>query len=265
MTDVLDGSGRPLGLGATIGASIAAHVAVAALMLLPRTAAQPTVPPSDPPPAAAGDTFELPAPESEASEGASTTFPAENAQPSSETAEGDAPKPRPSAAGRPRIAQPSANKPASDGSAGSSAVYGAVGDRSASDLATAFTRGFPQAASADPAWRTVPLGPTGAADVVLTISEEGHLEGSEVLGTPNAALASGIRRTLALVRARTFVAHGKITRLHVTGTVSADTVHDGLHGDVFAVGGSFAGGGGSAFFALAIGRRVDVRVRASAR
>jgi hypothetical protein len=46
----------------------------------------------------------------------------------------------------------------------------------------------------------------------------------------------------------------------VVATVTPDSVHDGLHGDVFAIGGSFAGGEGSAFFALAIGRRIDVRV-----
>ena len=48
----------------------------------------------------------------------------------------------------------------------------------------------------------------------------------------------------------------------MSGAISTDAVHDGLHGDVFAIGGSFAGAEGSAFFALAIGRRIDVRVRA---
>jgi hypothetical protein len=72
---------------------------------------------------------------------------------------------------------------------------------------------------------------------------------------------SAIRRTLALIKGRTFVAKGKITKLSLAAKVSADAVHDGLHGDVFAIGGSFAGGEGNAFFALAIGRRIDVRVR----
>ena len=60
--------------------------------------------------------------------------------------------------------------------------------------------------------------------------------------------------------ARSFTATRATTRLHVVATVSQDQVHDGLHGDVFAIGGSFAGTEGSGFFALAIGRRIDVRV-----
>jgi hypothetical protein len=44
-----------------------------------------------------------------------------------------------------------------------------------------------------------------------------------------------------------------------------DDVHDGLHGDVFALsGGSFSGEVGTAFFALPAaggGRRIDVELR----
>jgi hypothetical protein len=43
--------------------------------------------------------------------------------------------------------------------------------------------------------------------------------------------------------------------------VSPDEMHDGLHGEVFAIGGSFDATQGSAFFALAIGRRIDLQVR----
>jgi hypothetical protein len=48
--------------------------------------------------------------------------------------------------------------------------------------------------------------------------------------------------------------------------VQRDVVHDGLHGDVFALsGGSFSGDVGTAFFALpgtaGAGRRVDVELR----
>jgi hypothetical protein len=96
---------------------------------------------------------------------------------------------------------------------------------------------------------------------VLTLDESGHIEDTQIAGAPSAALSSAIRRTLALIKGRPFVARGKTTRLHLTASVSSDAVHDGLHGDVFAIGGSFAGGDGSAFFALAIGRRIDVHVR----
>jgi hypothetical protein len=136
-----------------------------------------------------------------------------------------------------------------------------VGERASVDLATAFTRGFPQAASGDPAWATAPFGPAGEATVVLEIDEQGALIGSRIEGAPGPALRAGISRTLVLIGARAFTADRRVTRLHVVGVVARDEIHDGLHGDVFAVGGSFDRGVGSAFFALAIGRRVDVRVR----
>ena len=253
---------------AYLALSVALHVGAAALVLFPRHPAEKEL---DPPPAAAGDTFELPAPDT-------AVVPLANASPSPETAsdpaaeDGDGPArpapPRraasgakPSHAGRPSggRAEPAHGD---SGGSGSAAQYGAVGERSASDLATAFTRAFPQAASADPAWRSAGFGSAGEADVVLTLGPTGHLENSQVLGAPSPALASGVRRTLALIQARPFVARGAVTRLHVVASVSPDTVHDGLHGDVFAIGGSYAGGEGSAFFALAIGRRVDLRVRA---
>ena len=149
-----------------------------------------------------------------------------------------------------------------NGGTGGPSLYGAVGDRSAADLATAFTRAFPQAASADPMWRTAALGGAGDVVVVITLDESGHIDSTNVQGSPTPALASAIRRTLALVKSRPFTAKGKTTKLELTANVSSDAVHDGLHGDVFAIGGSYAGGEGSAFFALAIGRRIDVRVRA---
>lgn len=257
----------------TLGVSVAAHVAVAAAFVVPRLLAP--LPP-DPAPQTAGETFELPAPET-------VEVPLANAAPSPDTLAEPAPpgeddgaaeaRPsppargrraeRPSHAGRPSAgrAEPGAAEP-SPGGSGAGELYGAVGERSAADLATAFTRGFPQAASADPAWRSAPLGSAGEAVVALTLDEAGHIQDVNVTGTPSAALASGIRRTVALVKGRPFVAKGKITRLHLAATVGADSVHDGLHGDVFAIGGSFAGGEGNAFFALAIGRRIDVRVRA---
>lgn len=140
-------------------------------------------------------------------------------------------------------------------------MFGAVGDRSAADLARAFTRDFPQAASGDAVWRSAPLGAAGEATVVLTLDDAGHIADVQVLGTASSPLAAGIRRTITLIRGRPFIARSKVTKLRLTATVSPDTVHDGLHGDVFAIGGSFAEGEGSAFFALNIGRRIDLRVR----
>jgi hypothetical protein len=239
------------GLPFTIGLSFAAHVAVAALLLAPPRKAPP--PPDPPATTFAGDTFELPAPEVSGAEGEPAPVHAEQ----NAAGEGEPKRPaRATHAGRPSS---SASGAASEGSSG---LYGAVADRSASDLATAFTRGFPQAASADPAWRTAPFGSLGTATVVLTLSDSGIVEHVDVQGTPSAALANGIRRTMALLGSRPLTARGKTTRLVLTGAVTADEVHDGLHGEVFAIGGSFIGGEGNAFFALAIGRRIDLHVRA---
>jgi hypothetical protein len=73
-------------------------------------------------------------------------------------------------------------------STGSAAMFGAVGDRSAADLAKAFTRDFPQAASGDPVWRSTPLGAAGEATLVLTLDDGGHIADVQVVGTPSAPL-----------------------------------------------------------------------------
>jgi hypothetical protein len=146
-------------------------------------------------------------------------------------------------------------------------LFGAVGTRAATDLATTLTRAFPQAASADPTWFQAPYGGAGAADLTLVLDEEGQISNTSIAGAPSVALRRGIERTLSLLLARPFTAHAPVTRLRVTARVSRDDVHDGLHGDVFALsGGSFAGDVGSAFFALpprdgSPGRRVDVEIR----
>ncbi|MFO0740509.1 MAG: hypothetical protein U0270_31720 [Labilithrix sp.] len=260
-------------LGLTLGISLGLHVVVAGAMLHRRGAPPATEPAADPAPTLAGETFELPAPES-------VIAPLQNASPSPEvdgveapSADGDAPaKPTPkqpkgknkqlaSKAGRPSGGH-TASAEGDPAGTGGPALYGAVGDRSAADVATAFVRGFPQAASADPAWKSAAIGSAGDVDLVLTIDESGHFVGSQVVGSPSPALASGIHRTIALIKGRAFTAKGKTTKLHLSATVASDQVHDGLHGDVFAIGGSFAGTEGNAFFALNIGRRVDVRVRA---
>jgi hypothetical protein len=98
--------------------------------------------------------------------------------------------------------------------------------------------------------------------VVLTLDDSGHISDVQVLGNPSDPLAQGIRRTMSLLRSRPFVARSRVTKLRIKASVSTDAVHDGLHGEVFAIGGSFADGEGSAFFALNVGRRIDLRVRA---
>jgi hypothetical protein len=183
------------------------------------------------------------------------------------TAPAHAPSPR--APPEPGATPPSARaRPgdAANAAAAEPALFGAVGVRSATDLATTFTKAFPQAASADPLWVAAPFGSTGAAEVTLLLDDGGHIANSSIGGSPSPALRRGIERTLVLLGARPFTAHGAVTRLRIRCNVSRNDVHDGLHGDVFALsGGSFSGDVGTAFFALPPsaggGRRVDVELR----
>ena len=263
---------RVLSPPVALAASVALHVASATALVLGAGRA-PEAPRSDPAPALAGETFELPSPDE-------VFVPLANASPSPEVAgETAPPAPEPGAepthphtakplakGGRSALAagRPSAGRaaePPSEGSgSGGDKTYGAVGDRSAADLATAFTRGFAQASSMHPAWTTAPFGSAGEATLVLELDEGGHLAGHHVEGAPSAGLAAGIRSTLALIGARPFVAHGKVTRLHVIATISPSEPRDDMHG-VYGIGGSFVSGEGHAFFSLPSGRKIDVKVR----
>jgi hypothetical protein len=237
-------------LRAFLALSLAVHVAAGVVIVQARRAltTQAMLPPA-PPHTGGGDTFDVP---EELPMGAPEPTPAEGP---GDPARTHAPRPV-GARSRARLAG------AAQAASAPATVFGAEGERDAVDLATAFTRGFPQAASTDPSWATVPFGAAGEADVTCEIDDAGSLVDVRVEGRPSGALRAGIARTIALVGARAFTSHARRTRLHVTASVSPDVVHDGLHGDVFAIGGSFSGGEGNAFFALAIGRRIDVTVRA---
>jgi hypothetical protein len=146
------------------------------------------------------------------------------------------------------------NGPAVAANAGS---YGAAGDRSAQDLATAFVRAFPQAASGDATWATAKLGHCGSVVLSLELGSDGNLVGHQLSGTPSTEFARGIERALTLIQHRAFTAVGRRTQLALECNIHTDTVHDGLHGDVFALGASYTGSTGGGFFALASGRRID--------
>lgn len=252
----------------TISLSIGFHVAVAAAFLVHRAPS----PSEDPAPALAGETFELPAPDTqEASLANASPSPDDLGQPApSDVADAPAKPPppkigkhaaRPSNAGRPSAGRTSAGEGDTGGTSSSGLTFGATGDRSATDLLTALTHGFAQGASGDPSWRSAPLGSAGDATLTITLGDDGHIESETVAGNPSPALASAIRRTMALIRSRPFVAKGKVTKLHLTATVSTDSVHDNSGSDVFAIGRSVAGGEGHGWFALSVGRRIDLRVR----
>lgn len=256
-------------LVSTLAVSLTAHVAIAVVLTRSRPAPAAA---ADPAPQNAGETFELPAPESADTPRANAApSPDENAAAPIEFPDAPArpvppgraqPAERPSREGRHSAGRAPSKADDPPSGSGSSALFGATGDRSATDLSRSFTRDFPQAASGDPVWRTAPVGAAGEATVLLTIDETGHVSNVQVLGSPSGPLAQGIRRTMTLIKARPFVARSKVTKLRIVATISTDTVHDGLHGEVFAIGGSFADGEGSAFFALNVGRRIDLTVRA---
>jgi hypothetical protein len=249
-------------LAVTAVASWVIHLAVGAgLWGLVRSARAPSPPEPRPADGAlAGETFE--APEEEEELGADETA----GSPRSPTS------PEPGARRANRTAA-SSLKEATSGAPGKATsdspapqLYGAVGVRSATDLATAFTTSFPHAASMDQEWGRMPLGPAGDARVTLVIDGEGHFRSVVVEGTPTAALRAGIARTVALIEGHLFTSRAPRTVLELHATIARDEVHDGWHGDSFALSGAghFSGSSGKAFFALPgspAGRRIDVDVK----
>lgn len=136
-------------------------------------------------------------------------------------------------------------------------TYGALGDRRAVDVTIALARGFPQAASPDLEWRNVPLGDAGSAILDIELEEDGTLARWGLGAGASPALREGIRRTMAFIGGRTFLAHGKTTRLHVTARVSTDATRDGADA-VYAIHSEHEGSNASAYFSLSVGRRVDL-------
>ena len=73
-------------------------------------------------------------------------------------------------------------------------------------------------------------------------------------GTP--ALRQGLTRSIALIRGRSFTARRQITRLRVSGVVSADAIRYGGA----AVYGLDMSRTGKPAFSLAVGRRIELNV-----
>lgn len=247
--------------------SLGAHAAIVAgavlLTVLPSRSQEPSF---DPEGVLLGDTMAVDLTEGEPAQ-AVAQGDTGDPTPSAPTAAAPAAPAKPVEPGAGAQEKPSAAAPRPSGAGGerggdaatSSGLFGAVGERAAADLATAFVRGFPQVASVDVAWAKVPFGPLAQAVIEVELSEEGRIVGHRVLSAP-APLDRALERTVGLLRGRKFTSRGAKTKLQLKCVVSRDTVHDGLHGDVFAVGASFVGKSGNAFFALASGRRVDVDV-----
>lgn len=249
-------------LAGTTLASLACHVALAGALLVPRRpAAAPDA--ATPPTALGGETFLLDAPGLAAPPGA--VDPTTSATPERPPEDGPArAKPAPPAPSK-KVDAPRHETAGAVGEGGDGLVYGAVGERGAAPLVRELLRAFPLASSADPAWVSAPLGSAGRAVVTITLDDAGHVTAADVAGTPSPALREGVRRTLALVRGRTFVARGAVTRLALEATLRevalGEATREGVRGGVYALGGPSEGREDSAFFTLAVGRRLDVRGR----
>jgi hypothetical protein len=158
-----------------------------------------------------------------------------------------------------RLARPHVATHAENTTAGAEIplTYGALGDRSAVDVTVALARAFPQAASPDLEWRTVPLGDAGSAILDIEIEEDGTLARWGLGAGASPALREGVRRTMAFIGGRTFLARARATRLHVSARVSTDATRDGADA-VYAIHAEHEGPNASAYFSLSVGRRVDL-------
>ncbi len=262
---------RSLVLSSTFAASLAVHAGIGAAIVVGGRAGVPREE-ADPAPQLAGDTFELPAPDMEAiplANASPTPDLVANAPPAPEATGEDLlpPPPRPasrhmkksdraSKPGRPSGGRAQAGEAEAASASAGEKMYGAVGDRSATNLGGAFAMSFAQATSSNPVWATAPLGHVGEATLVLELDEAGHLVSHRVEGNPGAALAAGIRATLTLIGQRPFLARGKITRLRLSGTITSSEPRDDMHG-VYGIG----RGDGHAYFSLPQGRKIDITIK----
>jgi hypothetical protein len=136
-------------------------------------------------------------------------------------------------------------------------TYGALGDRSASSVIVAVSRGFPQAASTDQVWQTEPFGDEGSATLEIELAEDGSMARWSLGQGASAALRQAMVRTMSLIGSRTFIAKGAVTKLRISARVTADAVRDGTDA-VYAIHSEHEGDTASAYFSLSSGRRIDL-------
>lgn len=136
-------------------------------------------------------------------------------------------------------------------------TYGALGDRSASSVIVAVSRGFPQAASTDEVWQTEPFGDEGSATLQIELAEDGSMARWSLGPGASTALRQAMVRTMSLIEKRTFIAKGAVTKLRISARVTADAVRDGTDA-VYAIHSEHEGDAASAYFSLSSGRRIDL-------
>jgi hypothetical protein len=185
----------------------------------------------------------------------------------------------PSSAAEPpaRSARGESQKPRTDdGDAGgapaeSAAAYGAAGQAAMErSLAKAFTRAIPAAVSKDPIWSELELGPAGSSRIEITIDEEGKIASAEPESPPPRQLKRLLDRTLILLRGGRFAlsrgegAGAETLELEATISVRPDKIDETANPrDPVQLGFEPPSSekAGRAFFILASGRQVEIRVK----
>ena len=112
--------------------------------------------------------------------------------------------PSPTVSAVPAVASAS---PASSDRRPGHGAFGAAGKRrGVRNLATAFARAMPIANSADPVWKTLPVGPAGTLDIILEVGEDGKIAAAKPVDVARAPehLVRLVQRTLTLLRAGRF-------------------------------------------------------------
>jgi outer membrane biosynthesis protein TonB len=176
-----------------------------------------------------------------------------------------------------RPAQREARRPGpEEGDAGGapaevSATYGAAGQAAMErSLAKAFTRAIPAAISRDPIWSELELGPAGGVKIEITIDDEGKIASVEPERAPPKQLKHLIDRTQILLRSGRFAlsrgegAGTETLELEATISMRPDKVDETANPrDTVQLGFEPPSGekSGRAFFILASGRQVEIRVK----
>lgn len=158
-------------------------------------------------------------------------------------------------------------------SSGDGAKYGAEGTANGvRSIGKAFTRAIPPATSRDRAWTTLPFGAAGTLTIEITIDEDGHISQTEPKGTERPPhLLRLVDRTVLLLKGGRFalsrdgVSTGTET-LRLDAEITSGPPSDNElanPADPFELGFEPPTDKrpGRAFFRLASGRRIEVRVK----
>jgi hypothetical protein len=170
------------------------------------------------------------------------------------------------------VRKPNAEQAGADRSAAeTTATYGAAGQAAMErSLAKAFTRAIPAAISKDPIWSELELGAAGSARIEITIDEEGKIASAEPERPPPKQLKRLLDRTLILLKSGRFaLSRGEgagSETLELEATISerqgkADEFANPRDPIQLGFEPPSSEKAGRAFFTLASGRHVEIRVK----